>query len=173
MSQIPDWDELIEGIISRDERRMSQFIDLTQQKLFEFCFYLTGHRQLAEDLSQEAYLKAFVSVKKLKDRTKVIAWLKQIARNMHIDHLRSASRSKPHLSFEKEGGELEAPQGVPEEAMAVIAVLQKLEEGDRELLVLIDIQGYSYQEASDILDVPEGTIKSRVHRARQKFSDLF
>lgn len=174
MAKTENWDEILAGVGRKDQQSMARLVESSQQKLFEFCLYLTGNSQLSEDICQDTYIKAFRNIGQLKDPRRIMPWLKQIARRLYIDHCRSSRNSKLHVSMDEssEVFHLEGP-GVSSDLIDAVKLLHRLTEEDRSLLILIEVQGYSYQEAAQALEINEGTLKSRLHRARAQFSSLF
>lgn len=140
---------------------------------------LTGSATEAEDLMQEALLKAFKSLASFQEGTDAKAWLLAILRNTRIDRLRiEAHRGKP-ASLEREppapaepepaDGAWESPQEILNafSDQEVIEGLQQLPEEIRWTLLLVDVEQMPQRDAAELLGVPEGTIKSRAHRGRQ------
>lgn len=187
-----NWRDLIHAAKAHESAAVTELIERTQKALFSFCFYLVKNREAAEDLAHDTYIKALRSLHQLEKPEAIVAWLKQIARSLNLDRLRSSKHEKT-MSLQ-DFSELErsldesvdafdkAPlvsQQVPPAAtpltdrLAALQVLQQLSEEEQAILILIDIQGGTYEEASQVLDIPEGTVKSRLSRARQKFSLLF
>lgn len=158
---------------NRDEVAIAALFDLAKNKLFKFCFNLCGNRHLAEDLCQEAFVKAFKNVHTLKDPEVFQGWLYRIARNHFFDEVRRPSNSEeatPDLELVCDGGHTSELQ---DENLQVRQALFRLEPKEREVLILVDMEEYSYQEAADILGLSENAVRSRVHRARQAFLDVF
>ncbi|MGE4130431.1 MAG: RNA polymerase sigma factor [Bdellovibrionales bacterium] len=168
-----NWASLVEGLKKKDPEITRQFVDLTHQKLFEFCYYLCSNRQLAEDLCHDALLKALAQIHQLKEADRAMAWLKRIARNLLLDFQKSAEQSRTLVMDPEDEKWLAHDQKISEESMDAVQTLKKLDSGDREILILIEIQGHSYQEVAEILDLNIGTVKSRLHRARAEFSKKF
>ncbi len=175
------WDVLVPAAKKNDSAAITELIEQTQKSLFTFCFHLTHHRQAAEDLTHDTYLKALRSLHQLESPSALLAWLKKIARSLYLDLLRSSEGSLASsvisleaLSHSETGLAQEiCTEENKEENTAALQVLKKLSEEDQVILILIDIQGCSYQEASQVLEIPEGTVKSKLSRARQKFSSIF
>jgi RNA polymerase sigma-70 factor (ECF subfamily) len=141
----------------------------------------TGNHTEADDLAQETFLKAYRAMETFRPETNAKAWLLTILRNTRIDRLRTLAGSVRHLSLEElpsdpadedSGQEAELNLGwqSTEEALSafsdevVIEALRELPEEMRWTLVLVDVEGMDHAGASEILGVPVGTIKSRVHR---------
>lgn len=143
---------------------------------------LTRDQAEADDLAQETMLKAFRAVDRFEAGTDARAWLLTILRNARVDRLRSSAAHKAvsldALSVEP-GTEQERndpqPHSSPTDAAAimeqfsdaeVIDALQQLSEDMRWTLLLVDVEGFDHSDASEILQVPVGTVKSRAHRGR-------
>lgn len=154
-----------------DRVNIKVLVETHRDELFRFCLYLSGNRQMSEDLVHDAFVKAIQQYHQLKDVRKAFAWLKQIARNLFLDYLKSAHVSKTHVELDESTLVTETENSA--ELITAVQALQSLGEEDRALLILIDVQEHSYAEAAEVLSVPEGTIKSRLFRARAKFSDFF
>jgi RNA polymerase sigma-70 factor, ECF subfamily len=144
---------------------------------------LVGNAADAEDLAQETMLKAFRGIDRFKEGTDVRAWLLAILRNARVDRLRSAAASDASVSLDRldldppGGGEQaeldwqalrDDPQMVLNEFsdQQVIDALPELPEDIRWTLLLVDVEGMDQAEAGDVLGVPVGTVKSRLHRGR-------
>jgi RNA polymerase sigma-70 factor, ECF subfamily len=173
MSDLPDWKILVEKAREGDRTSLTELIDQTRKPLYAFCYYLCQNRQLAEDITHDAYVKAFSSLDQLKNADVFVAWLKSIARSKFLDFKKAASQSKTHVSFLEIGeiGFLEP--GMDAEQFSAMQVLARMPEEDRLILTLVDIQEHSYEETATILGIPTGTVKSRLFRSREKFAELY
>jgi len=173
------WTILIEKARRKDPQALRELVVRTQQSLFVFCLHLSHDKHVAEDLAQETYLKCFQSLSTLKEPEAIVGWLKSIARHLFLDLAKSASFSSRHITWEElQTQEDQLNQGLlawvtTPEQLAAVQILQQLEEADRTILILIDIQECTYVEAAQVLGIPEGTVKSRLFRAREKFSALY
>lgn len=159
--------------------------------LFGAALRMTKNRQDAEDLVQETYLKAVRNLHRYREDASCKAWLFRIMTNSYIDRYRKKKRSPDEIEFdetgatgiygritdeypagEEAGGYLHSPDEletflskfVPDEIKQAIDGLSDI---FREIIVLRDIEGFSYQECADILDIPIGTVMSRLYRARR------
>lgn len=144
---------------------------------------LAGHESDAEDLAQETLLRAFRGIESFRPGTDVVAWLMAILRNARIDRLRSRQQHEAARTLSLDALEHDPPDPAasPEEADAwqspervmdafsdqqVIEALHTLPEAMRFTLLLADVEQIDHAEVARILDVPAGTVKSRVHRGR-------
>lgn len=167
-------EKLIEAYKAGDQGAADQLVDLVQDKLSQFCIYLSGDRHLAEDLCHDALIRALTSIDQLQNADVFLAWVKKIARNLFLDFKKAAAQSKVHVTAE-DSIEVEQLEGVglSDDQLDAAKTLQKMSEADRTLLILIEVQGLSYQEAAEVLETKEGTIKSRLSRAKQKFVEIY
>jgi RNA polymerase sigma-70 factor (ECF subfamily) len=141
---------------------------------------LVGSREEAEDLMQETYARAFRSWRSYTPGTNLRAWLLRILTNLNIDRARRQQR-RPETQPLEEGdyylyNRLEESAGRPpeEDRVAerlsqddVVQALSDVPHDFRDVLVLVDLGDFSYQDAAQILDIPVGTVMSRLHRARR------
>jgi RNA polymerase sigma-70 factor, ECF subfamily len=142
---------------------------------------LVSTREEAEDLMQETYARAFGSWRSFEPGTNLRAWLLRILTNLNIDRGRRAQRTPTHQPLEEGDyflyNRLEEATGEPvpaeERVLArlsqnhVVEALADLPHDFRDVVVLVDIGEFSYAEAAQILDVPIGTVMSRLHRGRR------
>lgn len=168
-----NWGDLIKRINDDDAAALSELVDHTQKNLFQFCLLLTRNKQFAEDILHDTYIKAFSSIFSLKNPDAIIAWLKQIARFLYLDYIKSSAYKNEVHTESWESLDLRETDDKTGLQMDVLKILNQLSEEDRTLLILVDIQGNSYVEAALTLKIPEGTVKSRLFRAREKFSSLY
>jgi RNA polymerase sigma-70 factor, ECF subfamily len=131
-----------------------------QADVYRFAYHLVRDRTLAEDVTQEAFLRAFRFFRSFRGDSKFTSWLFRIARNCAMDALRAR---KAHLEREH------PPPSDPTDAQAraeLHVALGAVSAEHRDAFLLIEVFGLSYQEAADVLGVRVGTVKSRMHRAR-------
>jgi RNA polymerase sigma-70 factor, ECF subfamily len=143
-----------------DLRAFEELVRQYQADVWRFAYHFTRDRALAEDVTQEAFLRAFRFLKTFRGDSKFTSWLFRIARNCAMDTLRSR---KTDLSKEPP-----PPIGPPdpEARLELTTALSAVSEQHREPFLLIEVFGLSYQEAADVLNLRVGTVKSRMHRAR-------
>lgn len=132
------------------------------------AYRLLGDRDLMDDALQEAYVKAFRGLPRFRGHAKLGTWLYRIVYNACLDELKRPSR-RQDVPYEDVNGS-PAPWTDPGEAVArrgeLAAALARLAPEERAAVLLVDAQGFDYREAGRILDVPEGTVASRLSRAR-------
>lgn len=128
---------------------------------------MTGSNAVAEELTQEAFLKAWSSLSGFGFRSTLKTWVYTVAINVGRDWLRSHKNIKMSELFEE--GSLES---LSPESRAVQESLLETDEESREILVLTYYEGMTSQEISKVLKIPEGTVKSRLHYAKSKLQPL-
>ncbi len=145
--------------------------------IYATAYRLTGDVELAADATQDAYVRAYNSLQTFRGSSSFSTWMYRIVVNVSLDALRRRSRAPEPLTFADDEQEREMDvadvsadphtRAEMRELQQIIALgLQRLSDDHRAVLVLFDINGLSYEEIGEILDVPLGTVKSRLNRAR-------
>ena len=141
------------------------FVRTTQADVWRFVASLVD-TAVADDLTQETYLRAFRALPAFEGRASARTWLFGIARRTCADHIRGTVRRRALLSRAAALGMPEPIGDDPSDAVGAAELLRRLNPAQREAFVLTQVIGLSYEEAAQSLDVPIGTIRSRVARAR-------
>lgn len=149
--------------------------------LYNFGYYLTNDEDEAKDLLQETYLRAYKYINYYQQGTNAKAWLLRILKNTFINDYRKKSKKPVHLSFEdfytgdesEDTGFIDLRQEVFDSLIGdeVSRALNSLPVDYRLIILLCDIEGFKYEEIAKIIDVPIGTVRSRLHRARNMMKD--
>ena len=175
--------EVIEGCKAGDEKAFAEIVLHYQKKVFNIAYRMLGNMEEAKDLAQEVFISVFESIESLREEAKFDAWLTQVTLNHCRNRWKYLKRRQYFHSdslddpLETENGTIPRPiydpSGNPEtlyEKKVIQQIVQrallKLKEDKRELIVLRDLQGFSYEEIGKMIGLPEGTIKSKLHRAR-------
>ena len=149
------------------------------EQLYRIALRLTGSPQSAEDLVQDTYLRAFRSWQSYKPGTNLAAWLATILRNANLDELRRQSRRPVQEPLDDDGdyylyNRLAEASPQPQDEVlarlggtAILSALADVPENFREVVVLVDVGDFSYAEAAGILEIPIGTVMSRLYRGRR------
>ncbi len=164
---------------ARDRVRFEEEALELSDQIYRVARRLVSTREEAEDLVQETYARAFRSRRSYTPGTNLRAWLFRILTNLNIDRGRRDQRT-PDLQPMEEGdyylyNRLEQESGAEDEQRiverlsqdSVVDALSAVPHNFRDVLVLVDIGDFSYQDAAQILDVPIGTVMSRLHRGRR------
>jgi RNA polymerase sigma-70 factor (ECF subfamily) len=168
-----------EADLERIKRDFAALIKPYEDILLAGALRFTGNRADAEDLLQETFMRAFVGYRRSQDIANPKAWLFRIMRNAYINRYHQAKREAANVSYEDtvEGMVSEAfasSEDSPEEKFfsqfldsEIEQALNSLPEQFRETVILCDVSGLSYEEASEVLDCPVGTVRSRLSRGRE------
>ena len=180
---------LVRRLQQRDERAFPEMVRLYQHKVFNLVFRMIGNREEAEDVAQEVFVTVFKAIDSFRGESKFSTWLYRIAANQCKNRIKYLGRRSYKSTSElDEAAErdlqnaqpsalsphIEGPEKVLE-GKQMEQILQQgialLEEDHRVLLVLRDVEELSYQEISAITGLPDGTVKSRLHRARMALKE--
>jgi RNA polymerase sigma-70 factor, ECF subfamily len=183
-------EKLIQRLRLRDEWAFAQIVQLYQQKIFQIIFRMLSSQTEAEDITQEVFVTVFKSIESFRGDAKFSTWLYRIAINHSKNRIKYLSRRDYHrgtpldevsdreAGTESAGVFLQSTIPQPDkmvEGLQIEAIVQRemaaLEEEHRTLIVLRDVENLSYDEISSITGLPEGTVKSRLHRARMALKE--
>ncbi|MCX7926258.1 MAG: sigma-70 family RNA polymerase sigma factor [Fimbriimonadales bacterium] len=173
---------LVERAQAQDETAFEQIMNLYADRLYNYILRMVGNPADAEDLLQEAFLRAYQGLPSFDGRASLSTWLYRIATNLCIDHQRKRARRVQTVSYfawedeEGEPGEWEFPDTQTPNPMesALNRELQQVVEQAigslspklRTVLLLYDVENLSYEEIARVLNIPMGTVKSRLNHAR-------
>lgn len=170
---------LVEQVKAGQTQSYGELVRRYQDRIFNTCWRICGHVEDARDLTQEAFLKAYESLDGYRQESGFYTWIFRVATNLAISHRRSSGRKRALLDGQADRARSQAEallrrveQGVeagetPNDMSArAAAMLQMLDDEQRAVVVLRDIEGFDYQQIGEILGLPTGTVKSRLHRAR-------
>ena len=175
--------ELVATALKGDEAAYGELLERFRRPVFSLIYRMIGDREQAEDLAQESFVKAFNNLDSYNPKYRFSSWLFKIANNHAIDHLRRAKLStvsihgSPHAADAEREEEtrivLETPDESPEEEILALELGGEIEEAIRQLrseyrtaVILRHIESRPYEEIAEIMDVPIGTVKTFLHRAR-------
>ena len=154
-----------------DEKAFALIVRAYEAPIFNYVLRMVGERTLAEDLTQDVFLRVFRGLRGFSRRARFTTWLFQVAKNRVIDELRAAERRPRTLVAIEDAPQLEVVDAPIEQSEAIQALLcevDKLSPDLKEALLLRDIAGLSYNEISDTLDVTLATVKWRIFKARDE-----
>ena len=170
---------IIQRVLAGEAEAFETLVLANQRKVYHLCLRMTGNQEDAEDLAQEAFLKAFQNLESFKGESGFGPWLYRLASNVCIDHLRREKRrEKSTLTYLDDAGvaveiELPAERFSPAVALDKRQVQERVQQGldaltseHRSILVLRELSGLSYDEIGSALGLSAGTVKSRISRAR-------
>lgn len=165
--------DLIERCKMGESDAWESLVERYSKRIFNIAFQFTGSYEDSEDLTQEVFLKVFHSLNKFDMTTDFLPWLIRLTKNYCIDDYRARRRSKKIIYEEDVLLKTKDFTNFPlhsllekEKTSLIMKGLQKLQKELKTAIVLRDIHGFNYMEISQILDIPEGTVKSRINRGR-------
>jgi RNA polymerase sigma-70 factor (ECF subfamily) len=181
VASLHDTRTLVKKAQSNDLHAFEDLVGLYQNKVYNLCCHLTGNHDDAQDLAQEAFIRAYKALGNFRNEADFGTWLHRITLNVWLNIKRKNSCKIVSLDEPYESGdgssmqrEVAALDGDPLEALEekefrglVRSALNALSEEHRSVLVLREIEGYNYEEISRMLDCSLGTVKSRISRARE------
>jgi len=180
---------LVKRFRQGDMESFSLLVAKYQDRIYNMLLRMCGRAADAEELAQEAFLRAMERIGQFHGRSKFYTWLFRIAANLAISHRRRGGRIKFHSLSGPEDGDTSAADALtsplasrrqigPAEAVEtvetneyVMDALGQLDEEFRLVIVLRDIEEMDYAQVADVMNVPVGTVKSRLHRARAMLRD--
>jgi RNA polymerase sigma-70 factor (ECF subfamily) len=171
--------QLINEALQGDAESFGELVRKYQDRLFNTVVHVAGCREEAEDVVQEAFVQAFLKLSSFQNNSAFYTWLYRIAFNVAISRRR---RRKAETSIEQhreaagvepmDDGEAPEERMLREERAELLSgALHRLSEEHRAILVLREMEGCCYETISEILDLPVGTVRSRLHRARLQLRD--
>ena len=165
---------LLDRCLEGDGGAFGQLVDRYQRVLFNVSLRMVGNREDARDITQTVFLKVYENLGKFDRRHKFFSWVYRIMINESLNHLNKARRMEPLDEA------LQSGAGGPEEECSqhrlhdsVQAALLELSPDYRQVIILRHFVQLSYLEMSGVLEVPEKTVKSRLHTARQLLGGIF
>lgn len=154
-----------------DERAFDLIVRAYEAPIFNYVLRMVGDRTLAEDLTQDVFLRVFRGLRGYSRRARFTTWLFQVAKNRVIDEMRAVERRPRTLVAIEDAPQLEVVDAPIERNEAIEILLdevEKLSPDLKEALLLRDIAGLSYNEISETLDVTLATVKWRIFKAREE-----
>ena len=154
-----------------DRRAFERVYRANVNRVFSICARMTGERGLAEELTQDVFVRAWEKLALFRGESAFGTWLHRLAVNVVLNHRKSAGRQQSRLGGDDEEGDgvdaLAARLGpAPGDRMDLEAAIAKLPPGARRVFVLHDVEGYKHEEIADMLGITSGGSKAQLHRAR-------
>ena len=137
-------------------------------RLRRYARVLTGDDGEADDLIQDTLERALLRLDQWRDGDTPCKWMFSILHNLHVDSLRRRSRRPLHVGLESVGAAASAAAADGASGCDVDRALQHLNVGQREVLLLVGVEGFTYAETADVLEIPIGTVMSRLARGRDR-----
>ena len=178
--------EIVNRVISGDTEAFEALVLEHQNKVYSLALRMVGNEEDARDMAQEAFIRAYGSLAGFRGDSKFSVWLYRLTSNICIDFLRSRGKKRTvSMTWAGDEGEDAVELEIPDETWSpesqlersltresVRRGLESLSPQYREILLLREINGLSYAEIAGALSLEEGTVKSRIFRARKKLCDF-
>ena len=175
-----DINELVTRLKNGDQEVWNMVVDKYSRKVYNMALNFAGNSDDAADITQEVFLKVYNNIEKFKEEKSFTSWLLRLSKNYCIDYWRKSKYNRRSLELD-ENLKIEPANGAgtPEDAVIkrydaiyLRKKLRLLPPDLRALIIMRDIQDFSYQEIAEHLEIPLGTTKSRINRARTKLAKL-
>jgi len=174
--------QLVDRCLAGQEEAWEDLVTIHTRRVYSICYRFTGSGHAAQDLTQEVFLRVFKSLKSYRaGEGSFTVWLSRLSRNLLIDHYRRTKLERVTDSIETQLPLLEGRTSASRtegllagrEASEVLqAALAKLSPDLREAVILRDLEEMEYKEIAQVLEVPEGTVKSRLNRGRAELGRI-
>lgn len=181
--------ELVRLCLKGQERAAHELVSRYQRPVFSFIYRMVRDRELAEDLAQDTFIRAFDNLGKYDPAYKFSSWLFKVGHNLTVDHIRrreldtvsihgapdavtSDQQEATSVSLESE---FERPDELLEARQlgaSIEEAIDRLRPEYRTAILLRHVEGYSYDEISEVMEIPLGTVKTYIHRARAELQDM-
>jgi RNA polymerase sigma-70 factor (ECF subfamily) len=166
-----------------NEAAWEDLVRLHTRRVYSVCYRFTGTNTEAQDLTQEVFLRVFRTLKSFRaGEGSFSVWLKRLTRKLLIDHYRRTRQERSTDSLEDQLPRIEESTAITARTDGMLAgreasemlqgALQKLSPELRETVILRDVEELEYREIAQVLNVPEGTVKSRLNRGRAELARI-
>jgi RNA polymerase sigma-70 factor (ECF subfamily) len=173
--------QLVERCLSGQDAAWEELVRIHTRRVYGICYRFTGSDAEAQDLTQDVFLRVFKNLKSYRSGEGLfVVWLTRLTRNLLIDHYRRTRLERATESIEDQISTLEEQTATLARTEGMLAgreasellqgALQKLSPDLRETVILRDIEELEYREIAQVLNVPEGTVKSRLNRGRAELA---
>ena len=178
---VNDPDDVVARARHGDRAAFGMLVRKYRRRVFATALHITGNLHDADDVAQEAFIRAYRSLASFEGRSEVFTWLYRITVNTALNHLRSKKRRVAQASADAVGHDASPDQPatehnpgeqleIDERCRQVLAAVCQLSASLRITLVLAVVEGQSYRQIAEILDIPEGTVAWRVNEARKQLT---
>jgi RNA polymerase sigma-70 factor, ECF subfamily len=175
--------QLVERCLSGQDAAWEELVKSQTRRVYSICYRFTNSDAEAQDLTQDVFMRVFKNLKSFRAGEGLfVVWLTRLTRNLLIDHYRRTRLERATESIEDQAKVLEETTGMAAKTDSMLAgreasellqaALQKLSPELRETVILRDLEELEYREIADVLNVPEGTVKSRLNRGRAELARI-
>lgn len=185
---LPEDDEIVRRVLDGSTDAFRILVERHERPVFSLAYRMVGNREEAEDIAQESFVRAFRALDRFDPAHRFSSWILRITNNLSIDHLRSRRVATVSLDGPADpdawdgagSGRLDPPDSGEDPARstenralgrAIEGAIGRLRPEYRAVVVLRHVEGYTYDEIATVLDLPLGTVKTHLHRARIELRD--
>ncbi|MCP4218872.1 MAG: RNA polymerase sigma factor [bacterium] len=174
-------DAMINNLKSGDSEAWNMMVEKYSKSVYNLALNFAGNRDDASDITQDIFIKVYNNIEKFQDEKNFNSWLLRLARNHCIDYWRKNKNIRQKMELDEKiydvaiHSDMHTPEDriiIDNDAVYLREKLQTLSPDLRSLIIMRDIQSMSYQEIAEQLDIPLGTTKSRINRARLKLAKI-
>ncbi|TVQ91017.1 MAG: sigma-70 family RNA polymerase sigma factor [Deltaproteobacteria bacterium] len=188
-SQLESREEDIQMVLAVREGDTTAYrglVEKYQERIYHMVYGMLRNQEDARDITQDAFVKAYDNLQKFRLESSFYTWIYRIARNLTIDYLRKRKR-RPETEFDEQVATRDERGGIDESHVQegpgrtlerkrlyarIMTAMQQLPEDQREVVLLRELEGLSYKEIAEAMEIPEGTVMSRLYYARKKLQKL-
>jgi RNA polymerase sigma-70 factor (ECF subfamily) len=175
--------QLVERCLSGQDAAWEDLVKLHTRRVFSICYRFTNSDSEAQDLTQDVFMRVFKNLKSFRAGEGLfVVWLTRLTRNLLIDHYRRSRLDRATEPLEDHAATIEETTAMMARTDGMLAgreasevlqgALQKLSPELRETVILRDLEELEYREIAQVLNVPEGTVKSRLNRGRAELAKV-
>ena len=178
-------DQLVARLQKGDDAAFEEFVSQYEKSIYHLALRQLGNTHDAQDAAQEVFLRVYRGIRHFREDARLSTWVYQITLNVCVDMTRKKARHPEAALVQTDGDGGETELEMPDESYApetlyertelreeIAGALEKLSPEHRKVVVLRDITGLSYEEIAGVLQLSEGTVKSRLFRARDKLAAI-
>lgn len=178
--------EMLRAVLDGDSTAYRGLVEKYQGRVYSMVYGMVRNREDARDITQDAFVKAYRNLKSFRLESSFYTWLYRIAMNLAIDHTRKQKRQattgfdEAIAAKDDDGGMHEMHhQDSPRKALErkqlfglIMEALDKLPAEQKQIILLREVEGLAYKEIAEVMEIPEGTVMSRLYYARKKLQKL-
>ena len=167
------YNQLIESCRNNNRDAQYRLYNLLSGKMFAVCLRYAKHREAAEDLLQEGFVKVFTNIDKFRGEGSFEGWVRRIIVNTAVEHYRKSTKMYPMVNVDDVNKDIPwTDTGDDLELEDLMKMINKLSHGYKTIFNLYVVEGYSHKEIAEMLEISEGTSKSQLARARYLLMEM-
>lgn len=178
---------LVRAVKGGDATAYRGLVEKYQQRIYHVIYGMVRNQEDARDLTQDAFIKAFRNLERFREDSRFYTWLYRIAMNVTIDFTRRRARAPVSAGAEEDVAVRDADRGIEDTHRndgpgkqlerkqlhtAILDAIEQLPDTHRQVILLREVEGLSYKEIAEVLEVKEGTVMSRLFYARKKLQEM-